>query len=302
MADGIAILLAGNDARNRQEVAMYYDYTVRRMAEELRLRGRSERTIQAYALQVQHFQSHFRCPLEGLGVEHVRRFLVHLKEVRKLSGSTINQARAALRFLFLEVLDKPWKRGLIRCHRRPRKLPEILTRREVAALIRAPSAIKHRTILMSFYSAGLRLSEATHLEPKDIDSHKMRIHVRAGKGQKDRYVMLSVLLLEQLRRYWQSERPKKWLFPSRANPERPIGGRTVERIVQKAAAKARIAKRVTPHTLRHCFATHLLEAGTNLRYLQELLGHSSLKTTMLYLRVRAEHTTAVESPLDQLGV
>jgi len=275
--------------------------TLQRLGEELKIRGYAPSTVTAYTSQVTAFVGHIGKQPKDFDLEDVRRHLVYLKVQRGLSGSTVNQALNGIRFLYLHILGLDWSKKTFRCHRRRRRLPVILSRKEVGNLIRSTEKIKLRAMFMAMYSAGLRLNEVTHLQPQDIDSELMRIHVRDGKGNKDRYTLLSSALLETLRFYWKVERPKQWLFFG-VNKYVPIGARTVQRGFARARERAGIKKAATPHSLRHSFATHLLESGTNIRYIQELLGHSCIQSTLIYLKVRAECTTAVESPLDQLSL
>lgn len=271
-----------------------------RMEKELKLRGYSPRTINAYLRVVHNFVRHHRRPAETMGSTEARAYLLHLIEERNLAWSTVNQAVCALRFYYGQVLRRPFEVEMIPYQKRKRRLPFALSEREVAALLAGESNLKHRTILMTMYSGGLRLREAIQLRPADIDSPGMRIRIRAGKGGKERYVMLAATLLEALRRYFKQYRPEQWLFYGQTKAQ-PIDARTVQRIIAKAARAAGIGKPVTTHTLRHSFATHLLDRGTNLRYIQELLGHSSIRTTMIYTHVSRQALTKVASPLDWLA-
>jgi site-specific recombinase XerD len=195
-----------------------------------------------------------------------------------------NQTVCALRFLYIVCLKRPWNVQHIPFPRQPKKLPVILSLQEIDRLFGAVDNLKHRTLLMTIYAGGLRLSEALHLRVKDIDNQRMALRVRQGKGAKDRYALLRETLLEQLREYWRRDRPAEWLFPGRAAVS-PLTHSSVQRVCKTAALKAGLGKRVSPHTLRHCFATHQLESGTDLRTIQVLLGHRSLDTTSLYLHV-----------------
>lgn len=271
-----------------------------RMEKELKLRGYSPRTITAYLRVVHNFVRHHKRPAETMGSSEARAYLLHLIEERNLAWPTVNQAVCALRFYYGRVLRRPFEVEMIPYQRRKRRLPFALSEREVAALLAVESNLKHRAILMTLYSGGLRLSEAIQLQPADIDSPGMRIRIRAGKGGKERYVMLAATLLETLRRYFKQYRPEQWLFYGQTKAQ-PIDPRTVQRIIAKAARAAGIGKPVTTHTLRHSFASHLLDRGTNLRYIQELLGHSSIRTTMIYTHVSRQALTRVASPLDWLA-
>jgi len=273
----------------------------RRMEGELRLRGMSRKTRDTYLGIVRRFaEFHGRSP-DGLGAEEVRAYLLHLIEERKLSWSSVNQALCALRFFYLDVLGQAFEVGDLRYPKRKYRLPVVLTETEVARLLQAPMSFKMRTVLMTLYSAGLRLGEALHLRPTDIDSGAMSIRIEQGKGGRDRMVVLSPHLLVTLRQYWRIYRPESWLFYGKSK-DKPINHATVQRGVRAAARAAGIRKRVTPHTLRHSCATHLLESGTSLRYIQELLGHRSLKTTQIYTQVSPGRVTGLLSPLDRLGL
>jgi site-specific recombinase XerD len=271
------------------------------MEEELRLRGMSQRTADTYIGIVRRFtEFHGRAP-DRLGTAEVRAYLLYLIEERKLSGSTVNQALCALRFLYLDVLGQKLDLGRLPFQKRKRKLPVVLTEAEMARLLRAPMSFKLRTVLMTLYSAGLRLGEGLRLEPNDIDSGAMSIRIREGKGGRDRVVILSPHLLGVLRHYWRVYRPESLLFYG-ATKDKRIHPATVQRTVRKAAQAVGIRKRVSPHTLRHSCATHLLESGTSLRYIQELLGHRSLRTTQRYTQVVPGRVTGLLSPLDRLGL
>lgn len=270
-----------------------------RMEEELRLRGYSECTHKAYVNWVRRFVQFYRRPPEQMGAEEVRAYLVHLLEERKLSRSTLVQALCAFKFFYLHVLHRPCELEDLRLAKRKRKLPTVLSELEVRRLLKAAETLKELAILMTLYSAGLRLSELLNLQPKDIDSTKMRIRVREGKGGKERYVVLSSTLLDVLRRYFRQYRPEVWLFAGRL-PQQPLDPRFAQRMVRRLSEKAGLRQGVTPHTLRHSFATHLLEHGTELPYIQELLGHRSLRTTQLYIRVSPRALSKVTSPLDRL--
>lgn len=273
----------------------------RRMEEELKLRGASPRTHEAYIGWVRRFAAHYRRPPEQMGAEEVRAYLVDLLESRKLSSSSLIQALCALKFFYIHVLHRPCEVDDLVFPRRKRKLPTVLSEPEVRRLLEAAETLKEQAILMTLYSAGLRLSELLHLKVKDIDSTKMQIRIREGKGGKDRNVVLSRKLLEVLRRYFRQYRPESWLFYGQT-PQQPLDERTVQRMVRRLSGKAGLRQGVTTHTLRHSFATHLLEHGTELPYIQELLGHRSFRTTLLYTRVSPRALNKVISPLDRLDL
>ncbi len=271
-----------------------------RMTDDLRLRNRSLRTINTYIACVVHFARHFGKSPELLGPEEIRQYQVYLVEQRRVSWSYFNQAVCALRFLYRHTLGRDWAVAHIPFPRQPKKLPVILSQAEVIRFLEAIKKIKFRAILMTAYATGLRLSEVTHLHVSDIDSQRLVIRVRQGKGQKDRYVMLSPKLLEVLRLYWRSERPATWLFPS-LRKDQPINHSVVQRACRRAGLDAGLSKPVTVRMLRHCFATHLVETGTDIRIIQSLLGHSHISTTQIYTHVSAKTVRATESPLDLLA-
>lgn len=271
----------------------------RRMEEELRLRGFSDKTVVAYLGAVRRFAEHFGRSPDALGQEQVRAYLLELIEKRKCSWSTVNQASCGLRFFYRHVVGRPLEVDKLPLHKRKQPLPTVLTEAEVTRLLAAPMSLKMRTILMTLYSAALRLGEGTHLRPGDVDSAAMVIRIREPKGGRDRSVILSIQLLHALRAYWRVYRPGPWLFYGETK-ERPLNVRGVQRAVRKAAKDAGISKRVTPHTLRHSCATHLLERGTSVRHIQELLGHRSIQTTLRYTRVSPQSLSGVVSPLDRL--
>jgi len=270
------------------------------MTDDLRLRNRSLRTINTYIACVAHFARHFGKSPELLGPEEIRQYQVYLVEQRRVSWSYFNQAVCALRFLYRHTLGRDWAVAHIPFPRQPKKLPVVLSQSEVIRLFDAVRSLKQRAILMTAYATGLRLAEVTHLQVSDIDSERMMVRVRQGKGQKDRYVMLSPTLLEVLRLYWRAERPTTWLFPSKRR-DQPINHSVVQRACHQAGLDAGLSKRATVRSLRHSFATHLLEAGTNIRIIQTLLGHSSVSTTQRYTYVSNKTVRATESPLELLA-
>ena len=270
-----------------------------RMEEDLRLRGYSEVTVKVYVKVVQKFAAFHGCRPEKLGAEDVRTYLLHLQE-RKLAGATINQAACALRYFYLRVLHRPCEVDRIFFQKRRRKLPVVLTEVEVKRLLAATKDLKEQALVMTLYGTGLRLRELIHLLPQDIDSEQMKIRVREGKGGKERYTLLSATLLEVLRRYFRQYRPRRWLFYG-SSPQQPIAPRLVQQIIARAARRAGLPQRVSPHMLRHSFATHLHEHGTSLLYIQELLGHCSLKSTLIYTHVSPRALAKVTSPLEWLG-
>jgi site-specific recombinase XerD len=270
-----------------------------RMQEEMKLRGYRPTTIEIYVTAVRKLAGHYRRSPERIEPEEIRSYLLHLLEERKLASASLNQTICALRFFYLQILERPWQVDKIHFQKRRRKLPTVLTEPEVVRLLAAARNLKEQALLMTLYSAGLRLRELTHLQPPDIESGAMRIRVREAKGGQQRYVGLSTTLLPVLRRYFRFYRPGPWLFFGESREE-PIADRGVQRLVTLAARRAGISKRVSPHTLRHSFATHLLEHGTDLRFIQEALGHRHLTTTAIYTHVSPQALTQVVSPLDRL--
>jgi integrase/recombinase XerD len=270
-----------------------------RMLEDMGIRNLAENTQLSYLQQVSAYARFFDCSPEQLGPEQVRTYQLHLRETRKLSPGSISIAIAALRFLYKVTLKKDWAPDDIPRPKVPFKLPVILSPEEVMHFLDSIANLKHRTILSTAYAAGLRVSEATNLKVTNIDSKRMMLRVDEGKGRKDRDVMLSPRLLEELRSYWKVARPKVWLFPGDI-PGRPITTGAVELACRKAHRASGIRKPITPHSLRHAFATHLLESGTNVRTIQLLLGHRSLATTSRYLKVATSTVCASTSPFDLL--
>jgi site-specific recombinase XerD len=270
-----------------------------RYIEDLQLEHFSPATIHVYVNAVSVFARYFGKSPELLDEEHVRRFFVHLIQERAVARGTYIVYLAALRHLYHVTLKRPgWLKGLPRTNRE-HKLPVVLSQEEAQRLFAVVKNLKHKAILMVAYDSGLRLSELLNLRVEDIDSERMVIRVRCGKGQKDRYARLTPQLLEVLREYWKAYRPQTWLFPGE-KPDQRYNIATPGRILQKLCRKAAIAKRVTMHTLRHSFATHLLEAGTNLRIIQTFLGHGSLRTTALYTHVSVEDLRNAPSTLEML--
>jgi integrase/recombinase XerD len=271
-----------------------------RMTEDMEVRNLSPHTRACYVQQVSLFARHFNQSPETLGPEQIRAYQVYLTNEKKLAPGSILIAVAALRFLYKVTLHKDWTlEDVIPAPKKPQKLPIVLSREEVLQFLASVSSLKHRTILTTCYAAGLRISEAVRLKPPDIDSQRMVIRVELGKGQKDRYVMLSPKLLEILRHWWRAAKPNPWLFPGDI-PGRHITRSAVERVCQEAHQRCRIAKPTTPHSLRHAFAVHLLEQGTDVRTIQLLLGHRSLATTARYLRIATSKVCATPSPFDLL--
>jgi integrase/recombinase XerD len=271
----------------------------RRMQEELQRRNYSEITCTCYVRHVAAFAKHFGKSPDLLGAEEIKQFQLHLIR-EKVSWSGYIQAMAALRFLYVKTLGLAFMAEKIPYPRRPKHLPTVLSKEEVSRLLDATRSLKHRALLMTLYGAGLRVSEACRLTVADIDSSRMVIHVQQAKGRKDRDVMLSPVLLATLRQYWKQCQTKHWLFPGHGT-NKPITTKAVFLMTRHAAARAKITKNVSPHVLRHSFATHLLESGTDIRTIQLLLGHAEIDTTVIYLHVSQHHLQHTASPLDALA-
>ena len=271
-----------------------------RMTEDMQVRNLSPHTRSTYLLQVSLFARHFHQSPEALGPEEIRSYQVYLTNEKKLAPSSILIAVSALRFLYRVTLHKDWTLpDIIPAPKKPQKLPVVLSREEVLQFLASVPSLKHRAILTTCYAAGLRISEAVSLKPTAIDSQRMVVRVELGKGQKDRYIMLSPKLLDILRHWWRVAKPQVWLFPGDI-PGQHITRSAVERVCQEAHQRCRISKPTTPHSLRHAFAVHLLEQGTDVRTIQLLLGHRSLATTARYLRIATNKVCATTSPFDLL--
>jgi site-specific recombinase XerD len=270
------------------------------MIEDMQIRNLSAHTQQSYVLQVSLFARHFSKSPELLGPEQIRAYQIYLTNEKKLATKSILLAIAALRFLYKVTLKKNWVfENIIPAPKAPQTLPVVLSPEEVIQFLDCVRSRKHRALLTACYAAGLRISEAVALTPPAIDSKRMVLRVEQGKGKKDRYVMLSPKLLEILRSWWRAERPEHWLFPGDI-AGRHISKDAVEQACQKAHCICKISKPITPHSLRHAFAVHLLEQGTDVRTIQLLLGHRSLATTAKYLRIATSKVCSTSSPLDLL--
>jgi site-specific recombinase XerD len=275
------------------------------LIQELVLRGCSPRTQEAYVSAVYHLAKYYRRSPDQISDQEVRAYLLYLAQTKKLAASSRNQATSALRFFYATVLGRPVDQ-VVRVLPRVRqvvKRPRVFAITELERLftIGCPHP-RHRAFLMTVYGAGLRLNEACHLKPEHIESQRQQIRVVQGKGNKDRYTLLSARLLEELRSYWKWCRPKEWLFPSSADPAKPMVDTTAQRIFNRAVERARLPDKGGIHSLRHSFATHLLEAGVEITAVQRLLGHSSLSTTTTYLHVRQERLSQIGGPLELLDL
>src|SRR5450759_2731766 len=275
------------------------------MLEELQRRNYATTTVESYIRAVEQFARYFNRSPDRLTLTHLRTYQAYLLRERKLTPRTVRLHVSALRFFFVKTLKRRYSLDDTPCPNAPRRLPQILRVDEVTQLINAAQSLSHRTMLMVLYSTGMRNAEMRHLQVRDIDSAGMRIHIQHGKGGRDRYVPLSATLLETLRVYWRWMKPKTWLFPGTIagwRADKPITPKVVWDACQSAATRAKIQKRVSAHVLRHSYATHLLEAGADLRTIQLLLGHVKLEHTVIYLHLSRRHLQAVASPLDALQV
>jgi site-specific recombinase XerD len=271
-----------------------------RMLEDLQVRNLSPETQRAYIEHVARFARHFGRSPDALGPNEIRAYQIYLTNEKQLAPSSIIITIAALRFLYKVTLKKGWSFDEVApVPKKPQTLPVVLSPEEVLQFLGCIASPKHRAILTTCYAAGLRITEAIRLTPSAIDSRRMVIRVEQGKGQKDRYVMLSPTLLDILRAWWRLERPLPWLFPG-DRPGHPITSRSVDRACQHAHRRCHLRKPITPHSLRHAFAVHLLESGTDVRTIQLLLGHRSLATTARYLRIATTKVCSTASPLDLL--
>jgi site-specific recombinase XerD len=269
------------------------------MLEDMRIRNLSTETQTSYINHVARFARYCRQSPERVGPEEIRTYQLYLINERQLAPTSVAGAVAALRFLYQTTLQQDWAVEAIAAPKRHDTLPVVLSPEEVVRFLEAVMDQKHRVILTTCYAAGLRVSEALHLRIGDIDSQRMVLHVAQGKGNRDRYVMLSPTLLEQMRAWWRAARPATWLFPGQ-RPGQPMEKGAVQWACRLARFRSHLTKPVTPHSLRHAFAVHLLEAGTDLRTIQLLLGHRQLETTARYLRLATTKVCSATSPLDLL--
>lgn len=273
-----------------------------RMRQEMILRGMSERTQESYLSAVAAMAKRYKRSPETLSVEEIRNYLLYLIRERKLSTSTVNIALSAIKFLFHQTLQRQRLHVELPRQKAPKRLPQVLSRLEVSRLIEVTADLRYRTILMTAYGTGMRVSELCHLKLVDIDSQRMCIRVQQGKGAKDRETLLAPSLLVQLREYWRQYRPGGWLFPGGVDPREPMNVQIVQRAFRAARVRAGITKPCSVHSLRHAFATHLLEAGEDIHTIQRLLGHSSIQTTLVYFHLARDRIITTGSPLELLDI
>jgi integrase/recombinase XerD len=267
------------------------------MKMDLELKNFSQKTITCYLDCMVHFVRHYgRSPVE-MGEEEIRNYFYYLMKEKKVSQSSINQAYSAMKFFYETTMGREWNGVKIPRIKNRKKLPVVLAREEVRSLLQCIDNLKHRAILTTIYSGGLRVSEVAHLKASDIDSKRMVIRVQGGKGNKDRYTLLGKHTLDILKEYWKAYRPVEWLFPGQG-PKRPISISSIQRVFKASLYRAGIKKKASVHTLRHSFATHLLESGTDLYYIQHLLGHRSASTTSIYLHITGKDLAKIKSPID----
>jgi len=273
----------------------------KKMIEEMQLRRFSENTQESYIRSVTGLASHYRKSPDKISQEELKDYVLSLTNERSLKWSTINTITAGIRFFYSETLGRKDMSLAIPARKTPRRLPQILSRAELISLFESTANLKHRLVLMTAYGCGLRVSEVTGLKVADIDSSRMMVRIEGGKGDKDRYTILSTRLLTELRSYWLAYKPSLWLFENRITKGR-LTRSTPQLIFKEATRKAGIVKNVTFHSLRHNFATHLLEAGVDTRTIQILLGHSSITSTAKYLHVARKNLGPAKSPLDLLYI
>jgi site-specific recombinase XerD len=266
---------------------------------DLELKGYSPITCKYYVAHIKRFSDFYNQSPELLGDSEIREYLHYCITERKLNEGTVNTIYSSLRFFYEVTLEREWKVKKLFRIKVPRKLPVVLSKEEIKDIFDSVDNLKHKAILMTIYAAGLRVSEVVKLTAKDIDSRNLQIIIREGKGKKGRYSMLSQSNLEILREYWNKYRPKDFLFEGQ-KPNSHISVRSVQKIFEKAKNKCNIKKKASVHTLRHSFATHLLEAGTDICYIQRLLGHTNISTTTIYLHIRRMDLLNIKSPLDTL--
>jgi site-specific recombinase XerD len=272
------------------------------LIKEMQFRNYSSRTIKTYSTHLMDVEKYFKLTLDHIAIQKFKDYLHRRITVDKISPSSINQYISAFKILQVDVLKREWDQIIVKRPRREKRLPDILSISEVESLISVTKNLKHKALLMLAYSSGLRRQEVQEIKPKAIDSARMQIHVEQGKGKKDRYTILSTKTLEILRQYYKLEKPSCYLFESQGRKGQKLSESTLTEIVKQNAKKAGIKKNISFHTLRHCFATHLLENGVNLRLIQQFMGHSSIKTTTVYLHLVNIKLGNVASPLDSMNI
>lgn len=275
---------------------------IEQLTYEMELRNYSKRSIHTYGVLLSKLEEHFKLPLDQISIQQFKDYIHHRITTDCISVSMINQFISAFKILQVDLLKHEWETIKIKRPRREKKLPVVLSLSEVESLIRVTRNIKHKALLMLAYSSGLRRQEIQSIKPSAIDSARMQVHVVQGKGKKDRYTILSTKTLELLRMYYKYEKPSTFLFEAQGRKGIPLSETTLNCIVKKNAVKAGIKKQISFHTLRHCFATHLLEKGVNLRMIQQFMGHTSIKTTSGYLSLANINPASVFSPLDSMNV
>ena len=271
-----------------------------RMLEELQLRNLSETTTHTYLRLVERFAKHFGVSPAKLGPDHVRQYLLHLLNDKKDTWATVQVNRGALKFLYVRVLKQSWFDDEIAAPKRRPRLPTVMSPEEIARILDRTTNLKHWTILATFYATALRCNELRHLKLSDLDSQKMVLHVREGKGGVARDIPLSPPLLERLQIYYRRCKPTDWLFPSKQHRDQPLDDNSIRALCRDAGGRAGIKHLVHPHLFRHACATHMLDAGADLRTIQVLLGHADIRTTAKYLRVSLKRLHAAPSPFDAL--
>ena len=288
-------------SENKKHPKTLNNYFPPEYIETLKLKNYSEPTIKTYRLHFQRFLNYcHKMEIENITHEQIRQYLLYLIEERNYSASSQNQAINAIKFYYEKVLGKPVEKYYVPRPRKPKTLPEVLSEEEVTKILKQIHNLKHKSIIYLIYSAGLRLTEAVYLKISDIQSDRKQIFIRSAKGNKDRYVILSETIITLLREYYKIYKPKEWLFEGK--PGEQYSKRSIQSIFKRAVQRSGITKHATIHTLRHSFATHLLEHGTDLRYIQELLGHKSSRTTEIYTHVTHTARNKIVSPLDNLNL
>jgi len=272
------------------------------MIREMQIRNYSEKTIRSYIASISKLTQFFNQPVEEITINQFKDFLHHRIIVDKVSVSFVNQSISAFKIIQQDVLERDWESIKIKRPRRERRLPVVLSVGEVASMINATKNLKHRTMIMLAYSTGMRRNEIKLIKPGHIDSERMQVRVVHGKGKKDRFTILSPKALELLRFYYQLHKPSTFLFEPTRRKDTTLSGTTLNNIVKQAAKRAGIKKDISFHTLRHSFATHMLENGINIRIIQQFLGHISIKTTSIYLHIARIDPSMVRSPLDDMDI